>query len=145
MFHLLGIPPVDVCPNISKCFIRWDLRKWEPGSCVCVCVGGGGGGGGGWGGMLKPKNYNQKMAISRWGDMIIPKPFTVRRRHWLSRMHVPLVIRMSQVRSPSGPATFSRGYWSWNIFFGQSLPVADTRWVVVSFWRKNVHKYWLKS
>ena len=37
-------------------------------------------------------------------------------------------------RSP----TFFRGDWSWNIFYGHSLPSADSR-AVVSFWRKNVH------
>ena len=28
---------------------------------------------------------------------------------------------------------------SWNIFYGHSLPSADSRRAVVSFWRKNVH------
>ena len=28
---------------------------------------------------------------------------------------------------------------SWNIFFGHSLPSADARRTVVSFWRKNMH------
>ena len=32
------------------------------------------------------------------------------------------------------------GDWSWNIFYGHSLPSADSRRAVVSFWRKNVHK-----
>ena len=36
-------------------------------------------------------------------------------------------------------ATFFRGDWSWNIFYGHSLPSADSRRAVVSFWRKNVH------
>ena len=35
--------------------------------------------------------------------------------------------------------------WSWNIFYSQSLPSADSRTVVVSFWGKNVHKYWLTA
>ena len=35
--------------------------------------------------------------------------------------------------------TFFRGDWSWNIFYGHSLPSADSRRAVVSFWRKNVH------
>ena len=34
---------------------------------------------------------------------------------------------------------FFRGDWSWNIFYGHSLPFADSRRAVVSFWRKNVH------
>ena len=29
--------------------------------------------------------------------------------------------------------------WSWNIYYGHSLPSADSRRAVVSFWRKNVH------
>ena len=29
--------------------------------------------------------------------------------------------------------------WSWNIFYCHSLPLADSRRAVVSFWRKNVH------
>ena len=29
--------------------------------------------------------------------------------------------------------------WSWNIFYGHSLPSADSTRAVVSFWRKNVH------
>ena len=37
------------------------------------------------------------------------------------------------------PATFFRGNWSWNNFYGHSLPSADSRRAVVSYWRKNVH------
>ena len=47
---------------------------------------------------------------------------------WLSRMHVRLVIRRSQVWSPSGLTTFFHGDWSWNIFYGCSLPFADQGW-----------------
>ena len=36
-------------------------------------------------------------------------------------------------------ATFFRGDWSWNIFYGHSLPSADSWSAVVSFWPKNVH------
>ena len=46
------------------------------------------------------------------------------------------------VRSLSSPATFFRRDWSWNIFYGHSLPSAGSRRDVISFWRKNVHKYW---
>ena len=35
-------------------------------------------------------------------------------------------------------ATFFCGDWSWNIFYGHSLPSADSRRAVVSFWRKTV-------
>ena len=31
------------------------------------------------------------------------------------------------------------GDWSWNIFYGHSLPSADSRRAVVSSWRKKVH------
>ena len=47
-----------------------------------------------------------------------------------SDMPVQLVISLT---------TFFRGDWSWNIFYGHSLPSADSRRAVVSFWRKNVH------
>ena len=40
---------------------------------------------------------------------------------------------------------FLRGYWSWNIFYGQSLASAHSRRAVVSFWRKDVHKTWLTA
>ena len=41
--------------------------------------------------------------------------------------------------TPPRSATFFRGDWSWNIFYGHSLPSADSRRAVVSFWRKNVY------
>ena len=41
--------------------------------------------------------------------------------------------------SPTEVGNFFRGDWSWNIFYGHSLPSADSRRAVVSFWRKNVH------
>ena len=40
---------------------------------------------------------------------------------------------------PPRSATFFRGDWSWNIFYGHSFPSADSRRAVVSFWQKNVH------
>ena len=51
----------------------------------------------------------------------------------------------SQVRSPSGPATFFRGDGSCNIIADNSLPSTDSRRTVVSFWRKIVYKYWLTA
>ena len=39
----------------------------------------------------------------------------------------------------AGLATFFHGDWSWNIFYGHSLPLADSRRAGVSFWQKNVH------
>ena len=59
---------------------------------------------------------------------------------WLSQMCVWLVIRRSRIRSPPGLATFFHGDWSWNIFYSHSLPLADSRRAVVSFWQKNGHK-----
>ena len=52
---------------------------------------------------------------------------------------VRLETRRSRVKTPPRSATFFRGDWSWNIFYGHSLPSADSRRAVVSFWRKNVH------
>ena len=52
---------------------------------------------------------------------------------------VRLETRGSRVQPPPRSATFFLGDWSWNIFYGHSLPSADSRRAVVSFWRKNVH------
>ena len=52
---------------------------------------------------------------------------------------VRLETRRSRVQPPPRSATFFRAEWSWNIFYGHSLPSADSRRAVVSFWRKNVH------
>ena len=61
------------------------------------------------------------------------------RPRWRSWMRVRLETRRSRVRPPPRSATFFRGDWSWNIFYGHSLPSADSRKAVVSFWWKNVH------
>ena len=45
----------------------------------------------------------------------------------------------SRVQPPLRSATLFRGDWSWNIFYCHSLPSADLRRAVVSFWQKNVH------
>ena len=42
------------------------------------------------------------------------------------------------ISTDTGSATFFHGDWSWNIFYGRSLPSADSRRAVVSFWQKNV-------
>ena len=52
---------------------------------------------------------------------------------------VRLETRRSRVQPPPRSATFFRGDWSWNIFYGHSLPSDDSRRAVVSFCRKNVH------
>ena len=61
------------------------------------------------------------------------------RPRWLSRIRIRLVIRKSRVRSPPGLATFFCRDWSWNIFYGHSLPSADSTRAAIRFWRKNVH------
>ena len=52
---------------------------------------------------------------------------------------IRLETRRSRVKPPPRSATFFHGDWSWNIFYGHSLPSADSRRAIVSFWRKNVH------
>ena len=52
---------------------------------------------------------------------------------------VRLETRRSWVQPLPSSATFFRGDWSWNIFYGHSFPSADSRRAVVSFWWKNVH------
>ena len=52
---------------------------------------------------------------------------------------VRLETRRLRVQPPPRSVTFFRGDWSWNIFYARSLPSADSRRAVVSFWRKNVH------
>ena len=52
---------------------------------------------------------------------------------------VQMETRRSWVQPPLRSATFFHGDWSWNIFYGHSLPSADPRRAVVSFWQKNVH------
>ena len=54
----------------------------------------------------------------------------------------PLKMKMdcgrSLVRS-SGPATFFRGDWSWNHFYGHSFPCVDSSRALVNYWRNDVH------
>ena len=52
---------------------------------------------------------------------------------------VRLETRRSRVQPLPRSATFFRGDGSWNIFYGHSLPSADSIRAVLSFWRKNVH------
>ena len=42
-------------------------------------------------------------------------------------------------------AIFFCGDLLWNIFYCHSLPSADSRRAVNSFWSKNMHKYWLNT
>ena len=71
-------------------------------------------------------------------EILIHRNMIKRRARYLSRMRARLVIRRSWVRG-SGPATFFRWDWSWNLFYGHSLPSADSRREVVSYLQKNVH------
>ena len=57
------------------------------------------------------------------------KPCRIRWRCWM------------RVRSPPGPAIFFRG----DCFYGHSVPSANSRRVVVSFWQMYLHKYWLTN
>ena len=75
-------------------------------------------------------------------DLIVLWPFLQERHAGLGGSvgcAVRLETRRSRVQPPPRSATFFRGDWSWNIFYGHSLPSADSRRAVVSFWRKNVH------
>ena len=61
---------------------------------------------------------------------------------WLGgsvRYAIRLETRRSWVQHPPRSATFFCGDWSWNIFYGHSLPSAESRRAVFSCWRKNVH------
>ena len=57
---------------------------------------------------------------------------------WLSWMRRPTGDQEVAGSTPA-EATFFHGDWSWNIFYCHSLPSADSRRAIVSFWRKNVH------
>ena len=61
---------------------------------------------------------------------------------------MPIILTGDQEVAGSIP-TGSSNILSWrltiNIFYGHSLPSADSRRAVFSFWQKNVHKYWLTA
>ena len=65
-------------------------------------------------------------------------PFLLEDTNWPTRAD-RLETRRSRVQPLPRSATFFRGDWSWNIFYGYSLPSAGSRRAVISFWRKNVH------
>ena len=72
--------------------------------------------------------HNMKYFLRSFAGLGVSVGYTVR-----------LETRRLRVQPPSRSATFFRGDWSWNIFYGHSFPSADSRRAVVSFWRKNVH------
>ena len=73
-----------------------------------------------------------------------PRWLSQMRGLWLSQMCVQLVIRRSG-STLARLAIFFCGGWSWNILYSHFLPSPDSRTVVGSFWRKNVHRYWLTA
>ena len=92
--------------------------------------------------IIRKWEYGPVSADNWWNlpiHIIIIRFFSNGRPRWRSWMRVRLQTRRSQVRPPPRSATFFRGDWSWNIFYGHSLPSADSRRAVVSFWWKNVH------
>ena len=58
----------------------------------------------------------------------------------LTQMHIHLVTRRLWVQC-FGLALFPLFCWdwSWNLFYGHSLPFADSRMAVVSYWQRNGH------
>ena len=60
---------------------------------------------------------------------------------------VQLETRRSRVQPPPRSATFFRGDWSWNIFYGHSLPLADSIRAVncCQFLAKECAQYWLTA
>ena len=95
------------------------------------------------------KTMGQGAAIStKWPVRTVtnPRSYCIM---YLPRMPKPASVAQLDARptgdqkvagsTPAGSATFFRGDWLWNIFYGQSLRFADSRRAVVSFWRKNVH------
>ena len=70
---------------------------------------------------------------------IQPNYRTVCRPRWLSWMCRPTDDQEVLGSTPAEVGNIFRRDWSWNIFYGHSLPSADSRRAVVSFWRKNVH------
>ena len=79
--------------------------------------------------MEKLRKLSQSYVISR---VLVKKPASV------APSDAFLTGDQEVTGSPSlGPATFFHGDWSRNIFYGHSLPSADSRRAVVSFWWKN--------
>ena len=63
----------------------------------------------------------------------------MRRPQWLSWMRRLTGDQEVSGSTPTEVGNILLGDWSWNIFYGHSLPSAGSRRAVVSFWRKTVH------
>ena len=91
--------------------------------------------------------YYTHTRVNRYIKYFMPLPitFTTMPASVTSRMRVRLVIKRSGTRPPPGPATL----FSWRLimnYFPRSF--SPFRWFKnadISFWQKNVHKYWLTS
>ena len=80
---------------------------------------------------------NSTVCQSKWKPIVEPrraKPKTYRQAptHWLKFYEEAV----NESEAWTAVVQLKR---SWNIFYGHSLPSADSRRAVVSFWRKNVH------
>ena len=86
-------------------------------------------------GYWPPNRGSVKLIFYAHTDTVL----TCRRLRWLSWMHRPTG---DQEVAGSTPAEVGN-ILSWRLivkyFYGHSLPSADSRRAVVSFWRKNVH------
>ena len=61
-------------------------------------------------------------------------------RPWWHRLMLIILVSKRMWVGPSPVLQHSfMEIWSWNIFYGHSLPSADSRRAVISFWQKNVH------
>ena len=66
--------------------------------------------------------------------------FVLRRARYVSRMRRPTGIIQEVTGSILRSGTiFRRDNWSWNNFYGHSLPTAESCMAVVSYWRKYGH------
>ena len=103
--------------------------------------------------MLRLKMYGTEYIINQWRStkwfFVAPLLFLfIIIKRSLIRSFLPALMVQSDA-SPTGDQEIARtipagsgNNISWNIFYGHSLPSADSRRAVLSFWRKNVHKYY---
>ena len=89
--------------------------------------------------LILPGEITKMQHLELWFWQVTWLPNLVYISERVLKLLQSLETRRSRVQPPPRSATFFRGDWSWNIFYGHSLPSADSRRAVVSFWRKNVH------